>query len=83
MPLEVPGEVGVVIETEAEGHFGGRGALEQQLTAPIDPPAYHIGVGAQAELALDAAHEVRDRASKQRCRPREVDLFGEMFVELP
>ena len=43
--------------------------------------ADQVGVRAQAELAGEAAHQVRDAAVERGGRPREADLAGHVIVE--
>jgi mannose-6-phosphate isomerase-like protein (cupin superfamily) len=62
VPFEVAGEVGLVVEADGGGRVSGRGALEQEAAGGVDAASGYVGVGAQAELAGEAAHQVRDGA---------------------
>ena len=81
MPFEVAGEVRLVVEADGGGHVGGRGALEQEAAGSVDAAADHVGVRAQAELAGEAAYQVRDAAVEGGGGPGQADLAGDVLVE--
>src|ERR1700694_2888549 len=43
MALEVSGEVGLIVEANADGNVGGRLAIEEPLTGDLDAPAETVG----------------------------------------
>ena len=62
MPFEVAGEVRLVVKANGSGHIGGCGAPEHEAAGSVNAAAGHIGVRAQAELAGEAANQMRDAA---------------------
>ena len=70
VPFEVAGEVCLVVEADGGGHVGGRGTPEHEAAGSVDAAADHIGVRAQAELAGEAADQMRDEIGRASCRER-------------
>jgi hypothetical protein len=68
--LEVAGEVRLVVEADGGGHVGGCGAFEYEAAGCVDAAADQVGVRAQAELAGEAADQMRDAAVKRGGRRR-------------
>jgi hypothetical protein len=68
MPLEVAGEMGLVVEADGGGDLNDRFALEETLTRRFDSPAEDIGMRGDAEGLAEAANEM--------CRASSEELAG-------
>jgi hypothetical protein len=55
---EVPGEVGLVVETGHRGHVGGGMPGEQEPAREVDAAAGQVAVGRHPEFACEGAHQV-------------------------
>ena len=65
MPFEVTGEVGLIAEA-GRRRVRRPGAAEQLPAGDFDPAADDVSVRAHAELAGEAANEMRNRAIERR-----------------
>ena len=81
VPFEVAGEVRLIVEADGGGDVGGRGAPEHEAAGSVDAAADHVGMRAQAELAGEAPHQMRDAAVQGGGRPGQADLAGEVIIE--
>jgi hypothetical protein len=81
VPLEVTGEVRLVVEADGGGDLGWRCAPEHEAAGGVDAAADHVGVRAQAELAGEAPDQVGDAALERGGRPGQADLAGDVIIE--
>ena len=59
VPLEVAGEVRLIVEADGGGDVGERCAAEDEAAGGVDAAADHVRVRAQAELPGEAPHQMR------------------------
>ena len=81
MPLEMAGEMSLVVKADGGGHIGGRSALEQKRPGHVDAAAGQVAVRAEAELAGEAADEVGNAAVERGGRLCEAHLVCYVIVE--
>jgi hypothetical protein len=81
MPLEVTREVRLVIETDRYRHVSRPDAAQQRMSGRLDTTADNVCVGAHAELASEAADEMRYRTIEHGGRPLQADGMGDVFIQ--